>query len=357
MRMVNLAAVAVVAILAAGPALAGERGCGSRCGGGGHRPPPPPGGGFNSNINVNVNANANANAFAGASAGAYFNARAYDVGGIRGRGYGGGTVYVGGGYGGDGGYYGGGAVYNEAVHEGRTCASAPFGYVVEGFGREGRRPPACVATTVCRDNVDRGGRYGYSERRRCDDGRREGRHESYGRSGSSYESYESYEEYSRFRGEEYGYREERYDDRYRDHGYERREDYRPHVRSRPVYVQGPPVYVESPPVYVEAPRVHVRPSDVYVAPPRVHVAPSDVYVEAPNVHLAAPDVSVAPPRVHVEPPRIHQAPPVYVQQPDVHVPAPPPIHETPMTPNEYYGIGDAPPAPRQYYSQEPGERG
>lgn len=208
MRMVNLAALAVVAILAAGPALAGEPrggghpggGCGSRCGGGGgHRPPPPPAGGFNSNINVNVNANANANAnaFAGASAGAYFNARAYDVGGIRGRGYGGGSVYVGGGYGGDvGGYFGGGPVYNEEIYEGRACASAPFGYVVEGFGREGRRPPACVETTVCRDNVDRGGRYGYSERHRCDGARRPSRYEE----SSSYQSYESWEEYGAYSG-------------------------------------------------------------------------------------------------------------------------------------------------------------
>lgn len=301
MRMVNLAALAVVAILAAGPALAGERGgghpgggCGSRCGGGGggHRPPPPPGGGFNSNINVNVNANANANAnaFAGASAGSYFNARAYDVGGIRGRGYGGGSVYVGGGYGGDGGgYFGGGAVYNEEIYEGRACASAPFGYVVEGFGRNERRAPACVAEApVCRDRADRGGRYGYSVRRGCDGGRYEERYGAHDRSRSSYDSYESYEEY--------GYREERYDyDRHRGHGYERREDHRPHVRSR----QGAPVYVE--------------------------------------------------------------APPVYVQQPDVYVPAPPPIQAAPMTPNEYYGIGeDGPPPPRpprQYYSQEPGERG
>ncbi|MDP2763759.1 MAG: hypothetical protein Q8O54_02855 [Brevundimonas sp.] len=204
--MVNLAAVAALALLAAGPALAGDRGgghpgggCGSRCGGGGHRPPPPPGGGFNSNINVNVNANANANAnaFAGGSAGSYFNARAYDMGGFRGGGYGGGTVYVGGGYGGDGGgYYGGGAVYNEEVYEGRTCASAPFGYVVAGFGRSERRPPACVATTVCRDREDRGGRYGYSERRGCDGGRRESRYEE----SSSYERYESYEEYGSYSG-------------------------------------------------------------------------------------------------------------------------------------------------------------
>jgi hypothetical protein len=209
--MVNLAAVAAFAILAASPAFAGDpRGgghpgggaCGGGCGGGGHQPPPytpppPHGGGFNSNINVNVNANASANAFAGASAGGYFNARAYDVGGIRGRGYGGGTVYVGGGYGGDGGYHGGGAIYNEEVYEGRTCASAPFGYVVSGFGRSDRRAPACVATSVCRDGDDRGGRYGYSERHSCGGGGRQADYRSYedSRAYGSYRSYESREEY------------------------------------------------------------------------------------------------------------------------------------------------------------------
>lgn len=216
MRMVNLAAVAAFAILAAGPALAGDprggghsgggysSGCGGGCGGGGHRPPPSPphGGGYNSNINVNVNANANANAnaFAGGSAGGYFNARAYDVGGIRGRGYGGGAVYVGGGYGGDGGgCYGGcrGAIYNEEVYEGRACASAPFGYVVYGFGRNGRRAPACVANTGgCRGDVDRGGRYGHSTGHSCGGGRRE----DYGYEQGSYSSYESHESYEEYGG-------------------------------------------------------------------------------------------------------------------------------------------------------------
>lgn len=150
---------------------------------------------------MNVNANANANAYAGASARGHINARAYDMGGSRGGGYGGGTVYVGGGYGGDvGGYYGGGAIYNEEVWEGRTCASAPFGYVVGGFGRNDRRPPACVApSSGCRQEVDRGGRYGYSEHRGCDGGRREyqgGRYEH----SSAYETYESYEEYGSYSG-------------------------------------------------------------------------------------------------------------------------------------------------------------
>jgi hypothetical protein len=215
MRILNAAVGAVLLILVASPAFAGDpRGggrpgggqhgggaCGSGCGGGGHPTPPPPppshgcggggcGGGYGGNINVNVNANANANAYAGASAPSHFNARAYDVGGIRGRGFGGGTVYVGGGYGGDGGgYYGGGAVYNEEVYTGRTCASAPFGYVVGGFGREGRRPPACVGGgATCRGD-DRGGRYGYSERHGCAGGRRE--EYSYGQ--GSYRAYESHE--------------------------------------------------------------------------------------------------------------------------------------------------------------------
>jgi hypothetical protein len=350
--MVNLAAVAAFAILAAGPALAGDPrggghgggysggGCGGGCGGGGHRPPAH-GGGHVGNINVNVNANANANAFAGAGAGGYFNARTYDVGGIRAGGHGGGTVYTGGGYGGGGGgYYSGGPVYNEEIYRGRACASAPFGYVVGGFGRESRRPPVCHdgARVACRGD-DRGGRYGYSERRGCDGGRRDAHYGSYAE--STYESHESYEEYSG-----YGYRDERYADRRPDHGYERRVEYRPHPQPRPIHVQGPPVYVESPPVYVQAPAVHVR--------------PSDVYVEAPHVYLAAPEVSVEAPRVHVEPPRIHQAPPVRIEQPDIHVPAPPPIYVAPMTPDEYYGSqrdAPPPPAPRQHYRQEPGERG
>ena len=210
MRMVNLAAVAAFAILVASPAIAGDPrggghpgggGCGSSCGGGGHQPPPhtpppPHGGGYNSNINVNVNANANA--YAGASATSHFNARAYDMGGFRGGGYGGGTVYVGGGYGGDGGpCCGGGAVYNEEIYEGRTCASAPFGYVVGGFGRNGRRAPACVANTGgCRGDDDRGGRYGYSERHSCGGGRRE----DYGYEQGAYGSYETYESYEGYEG-------------------------------------------------------------------------------------------------------------------------------------------------------------
>jgi hypothetical protein len=152
-------------------------------------------------VNVNANANASANAWAGAAAGGYFNARTYDVGGMRGGGGSYGAVYVGGGYGGDGGgYYGGGAIYTEEVYEGRACASAPFGYVVSGFGRNGRRAPACVANTGgCEVDVDRGGRYGHSERHSCAGGRRED-YGSYEES-RSYESYGSYERREEYREE------------------------------------------------------------------------------------------------------------------------------------------------------------
>ena len=200
MRILNAAAGAALLILVASPALAGDgRGGGQHgcVGGCGHRPPPytpPPSHGpdYNRNINVNVNA------LSGASERGYLNARPYDVSGSRGYGYGygGGAVYVGGGYGGDvGGYYGAGAVYNEEVYRGRACASAPFGYVVSGFGREGRQAPACAAR-VCREGDDRGGRYGYSARHNCGGDP----HDAYGAYGESrararYGAYRAREEY------------------------------------------------------------------------------------------------------------------------------------------------------------------
>jgi len=320
MRVVNVAAVAVFLMLAAGPALAGDPrgghpggggGCGGGCGGG-HRPSPPHGGGYNGNINVNVSANANASAYAGASAGSYLNARTYNVGSIRGGGYGGGTVYVGGGYGGEGGgYYGGGAIYNEEVYEGRTCASAPFGYVVYGFGRNGRRAPACVAdVSACRDGDDRGGRYGYSERRGCDGGRREDRYGRYEESrsyeqSSSYESREYYEESAAYSGG-YGYETRNGGD---DHGRDDRVD----CDCRP-----------------ERERFEHRSER------------SHGYAEPYAPPAYAPPVYEAP---AYEPPA-YQAPAYEA-----------PVYEAPMTPNQYYGIGDQSPPPRQYYSQEPGERG
>jgi hypothetical protein len=150
---------------------------------------------------VNVNVNASARAFAEASATSHLNARLYDVGGVRGRGFGGGTVYVGGGgYGGDIGYGSVGVpVYYDIDRRVLACASAPFGYVVTGFGRDGRRPPSCGGYVRYEDHGhDRGGRYGYSER-----------HDSYEE--RSYESYESYEAYGY---EEYG----AYEYGGRDHG-------------------------------------------------------------------------------------------------------------------------------------------
>jgi len=196
MRILNAAVGAALLILVASPALAGDPHNGS-----GHP------GGPSGNINANVNANANV--YAGTSAGGHFNARTYDMGGFRGGfgggGYGGGTVYVGGVYGGDGGgYYGGGPIYSEEVYEGRACASAPFGYVVAGFGRNGRRAPACAANSGgCQVDVDRGGRYGYSERHICGGGvREEDRVSSEG--SRSYERYGSYERQEEYREGSFG---------------------------------------------------------------------------------------------------------------------------------------------------------
>jgi len=82
--------------------------------------------------------------------------------------------------------------------------------VVGGFGRNDRRAPACVANSGCRDDSDRGGRYGYSERHSCGGGRR-GSYEAYEESSSyeesTYESRESYREYEGYSGgyEEVGY--------------------------------------------------------------------------------------------------------------------------------------------------------
>lgn len=207
MRVFTAAAGAALLVLIASPALAGERG--GR--GGGHHPQPPQParpapccqhGGGNTNVNINVNAQASAQAHA--SAGSYFNARAYDVGSIRGHGGYGGVIYTGGGYGGDaGGYVGGGAIYDEAALDGPACPSAPFGYVVTGFGRDERRPSRC-SYRIRDDGYDRGGRYGYSSRR-----------QSYEE--SRYEYRERYEEYgaSAYYEDRGGYAHDGYDRDYR----------------------------------------------------------------------------------------------------------------------------------------------
>ncbi|HYC68463.1 hypothetical protein [Brevundimonas sp.] len=240
MRALTLSATAAaLVLLAAGSAVAGDPRGGGHHGGPCCAPPPPPpppccnhGGGSR---NVNINVNASARAFAEASATSHFNARAYDVGSIRARGFGGGTVYVGGGYGGDMAYgYSGAPVYYDIDRRVMACASAPFGYLVTGFGREGRQPPSCGAYVEHEDyGYDRGGRYGYSER-----------HDSY--EARSYESYESYEEYGAYEAyEEAG--------AYSDHDRYRERDC--DCRERAPY---PPPYLPEPPRY-EPPAPPARP--------------------------------------------------------------------------------------------------
>lgn len=253
MRVLTLAAA--LALLAAGPALAGERngGHGSPC----CAPPPPPpppccnhGGGSH---NVNVNVNASARAFAEASASSYFNARAYSVDNGRRGGFGGGAVYVGGGgYGGDMVGYGYGApVYYDIDRRVLACASAPFGYVVTGFGRDGRRPPSCGRYVEYEDHGhDRGGRYGYSER-----------HDSYEE--RSYESYESYEEYGSFEAYE----------AYSDHG--RRDDC-DCGESAPY----PPPYLPEPPRYEPPAPPPARPHRPHR--PRREAPPRQEYRQEPG---------------------------------------------------------------------------
>lgn len=248
MRLLTLSAALV--LLAAGPALAGDRGGGHGGGHGGHppRPPVPCCGHGGGSTNVNVNVNASARAYANASAGSYINARTYDMGGLRGgfRGGGGsyGAVYVGGGYGGDVGYVGT-PVYYDIDPRVLACASAPFGYTVGGFGRDIRGPARCGYRDVDYGYEDRGGRYGYSER-----------HDSYEE--RSYESYESYEEYGAY--EEHAAYEayddqgawdgrHRYDVSEYDRGYMdgRRDcDCRPDGRDGTPY---PPPYLPEPPRY------------------------------------------------------------------------------------------------------------
>lgn len=269
MRMLTAAAGAAVLILLASPADAGDRRGGgghqpqppTPCchGGGGPRPPAPPHGGGNTNINVNVNASAQAYASAGASARGYLNARTYDVGSYRGGYAGGGTVYVGGGYGGDAGYYSGGpAVYDDRVLEAPACPSAPFGYVVTGFGRDDYRPSRC-GYRYEDAGYDRGGRYGYSER-----------HEGYAE--SRYEVRESYSEYGTY---EEGYIRE--DGRgYEDRRDCRCDDDRPSAPYPPAYLPEPPRY--EPPRHVSPPppRAH-RPQ-----PPRRPAPPRQEYRQEPG---------------------------------------------------------------------------
>ena len=238
MRVLTLSAAFL--LLAAGSALAGDRGGGHHGGPCCAPPPPPPppcchGGSRNVNINVNASARASAEASASASAGGFFNAHAYEVGGMRGRGYGG-TVYSGGGYGGDMAYgYAGAPVYYEIDRRVMACASAPFGYVVSGFGREGRQRPSCGGRIEYDDyGYDRGGRYGYSER-----------HDSY--EARSYESYESYEESGRYEAYEDGYGV--YEDGYGAYSDADRSDRDRHDCGCRESAPYPPPYLPEPPRY------------------------------------------------------------------------------------------------------------
>ena len=270
-----IASLAGLLILAAAPALAGDRpgggghygggghpggGCRGGCGGGGHR---------GGSVNINVNANANASAFAGAGAGVAINARAYDLGQVRG-GYGGhgGMIAVGSG-GIDLGGYGHGSGYGYVYVSGPGYGpSRPFGYTVHGFGRRYvttdrcggcRPPPPRPCDNVCGGYGHGGGHPypGYGHERAYGHGAVvqappqvyfERDHQS--AYGSSYSSYESYSESEAYGG---GY------------AYERSGA----VTGGPQYAPAPPVYAEPiyPPSPYAPPPVTYQPAPVIVAPP------------------------------------------------------------------------------------------
>lgn len=229
MRIILTGLGVAAALLLGGVAQAGERGGHGGGHGGEGRPPapccaPPGGGSVNINTNVNVSARAEAHARASAYGSAVGGARAWSSGVLERHAVGGGVVYVGGGgYAADYGAVGSGAVYHEVDSRGLAGPSAPFGYVVYGFGR----------------NYPVGGYGGYGERRgdRYSD-RRDDRAYGYGyedrrRGGHAYQYEAEYE--ARYSREEswYGeatvetWRDERREDRqgdWREH--ERVEAYR-----------------------------------------------------------------------------------------------------------------------------------
>ncbi|HWQ86681.1 hypothetical protein [Brevundimonas sp.] len=244
--------------------------------------------------NVNINVNANASASAFAGASAHSYLNARAYNVGGARGaVGGGVVYVGGGYGGDAGVVYGGPVWYNEAPY-EGQACAPAPFGYVLGGFGRDERYAPVCGSRYYEDRDRGGRYGYSER-----------HESYEESRYEESRYESYEEYGAFearagyRDADYGRREERHEDRGGDHAWGAREydrgymDGRRDCDCRPDGRDGEPYFREPEP------------------------AP---YGYAPE-------------------------------------PPPAPVYEAPMTPNQYYGIGGEAPPPRQYYSQEPGERG
>ena len=248
MRMFTAVAGGAFLVLIAGPALAGDpRGGGHGCGDGcGHRPPPPPAccHGGNADIDVNVNAGARAHA----TARSYLNARTFDAGMTRR----GGVVYLDGGYGGHfGGDYGRPAYTRPVETLGPACPPAPFGYIVAGFGRDDFRPSWCGYRGY--EAHDRGGRYGYSERRES----------------AAYESYEAYESHEAYGAWEEGYIDE---------GYDRRRDCDCHGDRPPAPY--PPPYLPEPPRY-EPPR-HERPRTHRPERPRRSHPPRQQYRQEPG---------------------------------------------------------------------------
>ncbi|WP_029415190.1 hypothetical protein [Brevundimonas bacteroides] len=259
-------------IMAATPALAGDRPGGGGHHGGGHGGGGHPGGGcrggcgggghYGGNINVNVNANANASAYASAGAGASINARAYDLGQVRG-GYGGhgGMIAVGSG-GIDLGGYGYGSGYGYVYVSGPGYGpSRPFGYTVHGFGRRyvttdrcgGCRPPRPrPCDGVCGGYGHGGGHgygsgYGYAQPSVVQAPPQvyfEQDHQS--AYGSSTATYESYSESQAYGG---GYA-------YQGGGA---------VTGGHQYAPAPPVHQQ--PIIVQAPPVDYQPAPIYVTPP------------------------------------------------------------------------------------------
>lgn len=301
MRMVTVAAAAAFLILAAGPAFAGGPTGGGHPGGG--RPGcgggcgGHPGGGHpggGRNVNINVNANANASAQAFAGASASSFLNARAYNVGGSRGMvGGGTVYVGGGYGGDAGAVYGGPVYYNEAIY-EGRACAPAPFGYVLGGFGRDERHAPVCGNRYYEDGDRGGRYGYSERH---ESREESRYEE-----SRYESYEEYgsfEARADYRDADYGRRDERHEDRGGDYVYGAREYDRGYMDGR-------------------------RDCDC-----RADGRDGEPYVPAPE-------------------------PAPYGYEPE---PPPVPVYEAPMSPNQFYGIGGEAPPPRQYYSQEPGERG
>lgn len=137
----------------------------------------------------------------------------------------------------------GGSYVLDRAPRGPVCPSAPFGYIVTGFGRDTQRPSWC-GYRYEEAGHDRGGRYGYSER-----------HDSYGE--SRYSSRDTYEEYDAeiYHEERGAWREDRYRDDDRD---DRRGgcDCRDNDREPAPY---PPAYLPEPPRY-EPPRVSPPPA-------------------------------------------------------------------------------------------------